>query len=103
MAFAMRAVRPYEVLLPAGLAMPPALPPARCALAAPFHPYPGMPGRYHFCGAVPGVAPAGGYPAPFFHGARTFLSPRGERPSGRLARGELGRATAAVKRLSGSP
>jgi len=30
--------------------------------------------RYHFCGTVPGVAPAGRYPAPCFHGARTFLS-----------------------------
>ncbi len=26
-----------------------------------------------FCGTVPGVAPAGRYPAPYFHGARTFL------------------------------
>ena len=32
--------RPYSVLLPAGLAMPPALPKERCALTAPFHPYP---------------------------------------------------------------
>src|SRR6516164_6871368 len=30
--------RSYSVLLPAGLAMPPTLPPARCALTAPFHP-----------------------------------------------------------------
>src|SRR6185312_4609724 len=29
--------------------------------------------RYHFCGAIPGVAPAGRYPAPSFRGARTFL------------------------------
>ena len=29
--------------------------------------------RYLFCGTVPGVAPAGRYPAPCFHGARTFL------------------------------
>ncbi len=29
--------------------------------------------RFHFCGTVPGVAPAGRYPAPCFHGARTFL------------------------------
>ncbi len=35
-----RAHRSYSVLLPAGLAVPPTLPPARCALAAPFHPYP---------------------------------------------------------------
>jgi len=29
--------------------------------------------RFAFCGTVPGVAPAGRYPAPFFRGARTFL------------------------------
>jgi hypothetical protein len=74
-----RAHRSYSVLLPAGLAVPPTLPPARCALAAPFHPYPsarpcGWPdGRFAFCGAFPGVAPAGRYPAPHPFGARTFL------------------------------
>jgi len=31
--------RPYSVLLPVGFAMPLALPQARCALTAPFHPY----------------------------------------------------------------
>ena len=30
--------RPYSVLLPVGFAVPPALPQARCALTAPFHP-----------------------------------------------------------------
>ena len=30
--------RPYSVLLPVGFAVPPALPHARCALTAPFHP-----------------------------------------------------------------
>ena len=29
--------------------------------------------RYHFCGTFPRVAPAGRYPAPCSHGARTFL------------------------------
>src|SRR5215472_11093172 len=40
-----------------------------------------------FCGTFPGVAPAGRYPAPCLHGARTFLpAPCGaRRPSGRLA------------------
>ena len=32
--------RPYSVLLPVGFAVPPALPQPRCALTAPFHPYP---------------------------------------------------------------
>jgi hypothetical protein len=39
----------------------------------------GMPAqawRCIFCGTVPGVAPAGRYPAPYLRGARTFLSPR---------------------------
>src|SRR5690606_37269470 len=32
--------RPYLVLLPVGFALPLLLPSARCALTAPFHPYP---------------------------------------------------------------
>ena len=32
------------------------------------------PRRFAFCGTFPGVAPAGCYPAPCFHGARTFLT-----------------------------
>ena len=47
--------------------------------------------RFAFCGTLPGVTPAGGYPAPCFHGARTFLPARyakhgAERPSGLLTR-----------------
>jgi hypothetical protein len=68
---------PYSVLLPVGFTLPPALPPARCALTAPFHPYRGLvrnaPRRFVLCGTVPRLAPAGRYPAPFVHGARTFL------------------------------
>jgi hypothetical protein len=30
--------------------------------------------RFVLCGTFPRVAPAGRYPAPFVHGARTFLS-----------------------------
>jgi len=42
------------------------LPPARCALTAPFHPYRGRfrPGRYLFCGTFRGLAPPRGYLAP---------------------------------------
>ena len=42
-------------------------------------------GRFAFCGAFPGVAPAGRYPAPRPYGARTFLRSSKRRPSGRLA------------------
>ena len=38
-------------------------------------------GRFAFCGTVPGVTPAGRYPAPCFRGARTFL-PRSRNPEG---------------------
>jgi hypothetical protein len=80
--------RPYSVLLPVWFAVPLALPQARCALTAPFHPYRGTPPypppftgggkvrgarRSVLCGTFPGVAPAGRYPAPYVHGARTFL------------------------------
>ena len=68
--------RPYSVLLPVGFAVPPALPPTRCALTAPFHPYRDLrnaPRRSVLCGTIPGLAPAGCYPAPLVHGARTFL------------------------------
>src|SRR5438046_1570911 len=48
---------PYLVLLRAGFCLPPMLPPARCALTAPFHPY--LPlrlrasaWRYIFCATV---------------------------------------------------
>jgi len=37
--------RPYTVLLPVGFTLPPPLPDARCALTAPFHPYPPSPKR----------------------------------------------------------
>ena len=72
-----RHCRPYLVLLPVGLAVPPSLPKARCALTAPFQPCPASKSdrRFAFCCAFPGVASAGRYPAPCFRGARTFLSP----------------------------
>jgi len=36
-----------------GFTVPPPLPETRCALAAPFRPYPSEAGRYAFCGTVP--------------------------------------------------
>src|SRR6201995_5792589 len=68
--------RPYSVLLPVGFAVPPPLPDARCALTAPFHPCRADTQRTRrsvLCGTFPRLAPAGRYPAPHVHGARTFL------------------------------
>src|SRR5262245_17660358 len=48
---------PYLVLLRAGFCLPPTLPPARCALTAPFHPYPPPPLR---ASARQAVRPAAG-------------------------------------------
>src|SRR5690348_15595271 len=60
---ARRPRRSYSVLLPVGFALPPALPRTRCALTAPFHPYPllipppqageGTVGRFCLCGTIP--------------------------------------------------
>ena len=95
--------RPYSVLLPVGFAVPLPLPEARCALTAPFHPCGSLAGvrGLFLCGTFPGLrracarfGPAGRYPAPHVHGARTFLSgpPFGigpKRPSGRLTRRDV--------------
>ncbi len=58
---------PYLVLLRVGFTLPLLLPPARCALTAPFHPY--LPSRrrgrrYLFCGTFRGLAPPRRYLAP---------------------------------------
>src|SRR4029077_13511630 len=84
-------------------AMPVPLPDPRCALTAPFHPCCPLPFRVGerlvLCGTVPGVTPAGCYPAPYVNGARTFL-PRSlstvagaaVRPTDALRHGGLGRS-----------
>ncbi len=99
--------RPYSVLLPVGFAVPPTLLPARCALTAPFHPCRSKryaPRRSVLCGTVPGLAPAGCYPAPLVHGARTFLpgnlsvfAGAAVRPTDKRG---MGVAAAAVKRCA---
>src|SRR6185295_13805581 len=86
--------RPYSVLLPVGFALPPPLPAARCALTAPFHPYPASPcgfaGRFVLCGTFPGVIPACAENTPpdvIRHRMSMepgLSSPLRERPSGRL-------------------
>jgi len=45
--------RPYSVLHPVGFTVPALSPGPRCALAAPFRPYPSEAGRFAFCGTVP--------------------------------------------------
>jgi len=63
-------------------------------------------GRFAFCGTFPGVTPAERYPAPCFHGARTFL-PGGlsalagaaVRPAGAV---EIGVATGGRQASAGS-
>ena len=65
-----------------------------------FSPWPRLRERmarwFVFCGTFPRVAPAGRYPAPLFHGARTFLCPRAAaiQPTDQPA---LGRTAGAVK------
>jgi hypothetical protein len=100
--------RPYSVLLPVGFAVPSALPPARCALTAPFHPCRGQRNasrRFVLCGTFPRLTPAGRYPAPFVRGARTFLpgnlSVAPERPSDRLTVTGMGVSGRRVKRRGG--
>ncbi len=62
-------------------------------------PLPRNAGRFAFCGTFPGVAPAGRYPAPCFHGARTFLCGRSpQRSSSRLAKEDKATSAEPVKR-----
>jgi len=90
-------------LHPVGFAVPATSPPPRCALTAPFHPYPPSPRlrrasprgpgngrRYVFCGTFPNpdrrifpsVQAGGRYPPPWLSGARTFLPPPRRAKSG---------------------
>jgi glyoxylase-like metal-dependent hydrolase (beta-lactamase superfamily II) len=72
---------PYSALLRVGLAVPVLLPVPRWALTPPFHPYLCEQRRSLLCGAFPGVAPAGRYPAPLLHGSPDF--PRASRTARR--------------------
>src|SRR4030095_6424233 len=84
---------PYLVLLRAGFCLPPTLPPARCALTAPFHPYPSTRRLRASLGAVcflchcPSGCPARALPGALPFGVRTFLPPSPFRaPVGKLFR-----------------
>src|SRR5687768_8084704 len=74
---------PYLVLLRAGFCLPPTLPPARCALTAPFHPYLSYPRRYVFCATSPSSHPARALPGALPSGVRTFLPLRHFAATGR--------------------
>ena len=86
-----RELPPYLVLLRVGFALPATLLPQRCALTAPFHPYPAAAGRYVFCGTFrqPALTLASRtLSGTLLCGVRTFLPrhlPRRERPSGPAA------------------
>jgi hypothetical protein len=71
----LRRALPYLALLRAGFCLPLLLPGARCALTAPFHPYP-LRGGMFSVPLVRRVAPPGCYPAHCPGGVRTFLSRR---------------------------
>jgi len=86
---------PYLVLLPVGFTVPSPLPGTRCALTAPFHPYP--PSRQGAgAGGLLSVALSLGSPPPGITRHRVPVEPglsspggalpRRRRPSGRLAR-----------------
>src|SRR5271169_7136165 len=90
-ALARPARRPYAVLLPVGFTLPPLLPGARCALAAPFRPCPRGALR-HLARAVcflwhfPWGRPRRGLSGTVFPWSPDFPLPLArQRPSGRLA------------------
>jgi len=66
--------RPYLVLLPVGFTLPPPLPAARCALTAPFHPYPRS-RRTGGAGGLLSVALSLGSPPPGVTRHRVYVEP----------------------------
>ena len=64
---------PYLVLLQVGFTLPPVLPPARCALTAPFHPYPLHKRAVCFLWHFPWAHAPQALPGTLPCGARTFL------------------------------
>ena len=107
---ALRRGRPYSVLLPVGFALPPLLPGARCALAAPFRPCPRAALAATCTGGLFSVALSLGSPPPAVSRHRIPVEPGlssarspGEpgdkqQPSGRLAINQLRVIAEPVKR-----
>ena len=79
---------PYLALLRAGFCLPSVLPRTRCALTAPFHPYPAFAPcgatarRYVFCATSPSSCPDRALPGALPCGVRTFLPPPSLAPCG---------------------
>jgi hypothetical protein len=72
-------------LLRVGFTLPRLLPGARCALTAPFHPYPDESGRYIFCGTFRRLTPPRCYLAPCpMEPGLSSAARRQQRLSGRL-------------------
>ena len=85
------ALLPYLALLRTGFAMPPLLPAARCALTAPFHPYP-LTRRLravYFLWHFPWACAPQALPGVLSTGARTFLPPHRKPGNGRRSPGRL--------------
>ena len=101
--------RPYSVLLPVWFAMPVPLPDPRCALTAPFHPYPPKPARAKEGGPF-SVALSLGSPPPDVIRHRMSMEPGlsspaafrplQERPSGRLTEQAMRALAVPVKPIS---
>ena len=75
--------RPYLVLLPVGFTVPPTLPPARCALTAPFHPYPQAGRSQAPAGGLLSVALSLGSPPPGVTRHRVSVEPGLSSPASR--------------------
>src|ERR1700692_3040481 len=99
--------RSYSVLLPVGFAVPPALPPARCALTAPFHPCRPLPLPGGAGGLFSVALSLGSHPPDVIRHRLSMepglflpnnLSVSLERPSGRLTERGMASLAAAVKR-----
>src|SRR5579862_2908398 len=99
------ACRSYLVLLPVGFSLPPTLPPARCALTAPFHPCRPcrpMTGR-HGLGGVFSVALSLGSPPPAVNRHRTSVEPGLSSPGAQAPKAAIrpsGRAILSCRRES---
>ncbi len=78
--------RPYSVLLPVGFTVRSLLPGTRCALTAPFHPYPDLSGAVCFLWHFPWGRPRRALPGTVFSWSPDFPL-LAQRPPGQLVTG----------------